>query len=295
MFRMLLKCIAAAMLFGACAVVASAQSRERELWEGQGRPLLTEDVEVIRPGVIRVQAGLAFQQDQDFALSGLNGDMTRVGEIGIHIGVSSNVEIQFDGTIQQFMSINESFRPAVVDLELGRNDDTRDVGDFRIATKVKLREQGRLLPAVGVRFGFEMPNSNQVKGIGTNTTNVFAETLFGKTIGPARVFGSLGLAILEAPEQKYSQNDVVLYGFGFRYPIGEQVRIVGEINGRHSTRKPPIGTEDRSEARLGVQIDAAGLRWDAAGTLGLTRWSPQSGVVVGVTYDIKSAFEPVIK
>lgn len=79
----------------------------------------------------------------------------------------------------------------------------------------------------------------------------------------------------------------------FRAPLSSRIRLVGEINGRHSTRRPPLGTEDRSEARVGVQVDAAGLRWDAAGTFGLTRWSPQTGIVFGVTYDIKDTFEPV--
>jgi hypothetical protein len=280
----------------AANATALAQTGERDRTEGQTRPLITEDVEIIRPGTVRVQAGIVFQQDQDFALSGLNGDITRVGEIGLHIGVSPNVEVQIDGTLQQFLSVNEQFRPSVVPLDLGTSlVDTQDVGDVTIATKIKFNEEQRLLPAFGVRFGFEMPNTNQSRGIGTNTTNVFAQVLAGKTLGRVRVLGNLGLAILQAPEAKYAQNDVVLYGLAFRVPVTDRVRVVGEVNGRVSTRTPPIGTENRSEARLGIQVDAAGLRWDAAGTFGLTRWSPNSGLVFGVTYDVKEAFEPTIK
>src|SRR6185503_239595 len=142
--------------------------------------------------------------NQDFALSGLEGDLTRVGDVGIHIGVSPNVEIQIDGTVQQFLSINERFRPAVIPLDLGTNlVDTQDVGDFTLATKIKISREGKLLPAFGVRFGFELPNTNQARGIGTNTTNVFAQVLAGKKVGRARVFGNLGIAILQAPDQKF--------------------------------------------------------------------------------------------
>jgi hypothetical protein len=288
--------LVAAFSLLACAATARAQTDERAPEEGQARPLITEDVEILRPGTVRVQAGVAFQQDQDFALSGLNGDVTRLGDIGIRIGVSSNVEVQIDGTLQQFLSIDEQFRPSVVPLDLGSSlVDTQDAGDFTIATKIKISEERGLLPAFGVRFGFEMPNTNQARGIGTNTTNVFAQLLAAKTLGRVRVFANAGLGILQAPEQKYSQNDVVLYGLAFRVPVNDRVRVVGEVNGRVSTRSAPIGTENRSEARVGLQVDAVGLRWDAAGTFGLTRWSPRTGVVFGVTYDIKSTFEPVLK
>jgi hypothetical protein len=288
------KLLGALAIVAAFACVASAQDGQRDPFEGQARPLVTEDVEILRPGTVRLQAGIAFQQDQDFALSGLNGDITRVGDIGIRIGVSPNVEIDIDGTIQQFLSINGSFARPVVPLDLGaKPGDTQDVGDFTLATKIKITNERPRLPAFGMRFGFELPNTDQSRGIGTNTVNVFADILAAKTIGPVRLLGNLGIGILTAPTETFSQNDVLRYGFAFRYPFGDRFRLVGEIAGRHSTRRPPVGTEDRSEARIGIQVDAAGLRWDAAGTFGLTRWSPRTGLVFGVTYDIKDTFEPV--
>lgn len=280
----------------AVALVAAGGAEAAAQTEAQARPLLTEDVELIRPGTVRISAGVAFQQDQDFALSGLNGEITRIGDVGIRIGVSPNVEVQIEGTLQQFLSIDGAFRQPAIPLDLGlKPTDTQDVGDFTIATKIKITSEGERLPAFGVRFGFEMPNTDQSRGIGTNTTNVFAQLLAAKNVGAVRLLGNVGIAILESPTVSFSQNDVLLYGLAFRYPLGERVRIVGEVNGRYSSRRPPLGTEDRSEARVGVQVDAAGLRWDAAGTFGLTRWSPRTGVVLGVTYDIKETFEPVVK
>src|SRR5215207_5547242 len=72
----------------------------------QQRPLLTEDVDIIPPGTMRLEAGIDFVQNAKFPLSGLTGDLTRVGVIGINIGLSPNVEFQIDGTVQNFVSIN---------------------------------------------------------------------------------------------------------------------------------------------------------------------------------------------
>jgi hypothetical protein len=291
---MLKRLILAAILIGAGVSAANAQDAESET--PQARPLITEDVEIIRPGTIRLQAGIGFQQDQDFSISGLNGDITKVGEIGIRIGLSPNVEMQIDGTVQQFLSINGSFRDSIVPLELGaKSSDSQDVGDFTISTKIKVRNESKRLPALGLRFGFELPNTDQARGIGQNSTNVFADILIAKTVAGVRLFGSVGIGILESPAQTFAQNDVLRYGVAFRYPVTPRFRVVGEVNGRHSTRSAPIGTEDRAEARVGVQFDAGGLKWDAAGTFGLTRWSPQTGLVFGVTYDIKDGFDPVLK
>ena len=60
----------------------------------QQRPLITEDVDIIPPGTVRIEAGLDFLQGAKFPASGLTGDLTRVGVIGISIGFSPNVEFK---------------------------------------------------------------------------------------------------------------------------------------------------------------------------------------------------------
>ena len=41
-----------------------------------------------------------------------------------------------------------------------------------------------------------------------------------------------------------------------------------------------------------MQIRASGLRFDFAGIKGLTNFSPNSGLTIGVTYDTPSVFIP---
>jgi hypothetical protein len=142
-----------------------------------------------------------------------------------------------------------------------------------------------------------LPNSNQARGIGLNQTNAYASILVGKKFGRNgrfNTFGNLGIAILTAPTQLFSQNDVLTYGAAGIFRLNKQFSIAGEVNGRANTRPGdgPLGTESQSEARLGMQIRASGLRFDFAGIKGLTRFTHDSGFTVGVTYDTPSIFAP---
>jgi hypothetical protein len=238
----------------------------------QQRPLLTEDVDVLQPGSLRVQVGIDFVQDAKFPASGLTGDLTRVGVIGVHVGLSPNVEFSIEGVAQNFLSINTR-TPGAIPLEVapGANS-TNDTGDFRLSTKIKLRNETRRGPALGFKFGVELPNSNEARGIGVNQTNAFGIILVGKKFGRDGRLNTGGI-----------------------FRVNKTVNVAAEVNGRANTRggTAPLGTESLGEFRLGLQVRAAGLRFDAAGIKGLTEFSPRSGVTFGVTYDTPSVFTPV--
>jgi hypothetical protein len=281
--------IAFILTFVLCsAVISSAQQR----------PLITEDVDIIPPGSIRIEAGIDFMQGAKFPVSGVRGDLTRVGVIGISFGMGPNVEFQIEGVAQNYVSINSRGMSAIpLELAPGANS-TNDTGDFTLAAKFKLRNETRRGPSLGFRFGVQLPNSNQATGIGLNQTNAFGSILVGKKFGRDgrfNTFGNLGIAILTAPTELFSQNDVITYGVAGIFRINRQFSIAGEVNGRANTRpgSGPLGTESVSEARLGMQIRASGLRFDFAGIKGLTSFSPNSGFTVGVTYDTPSVFAPV--
>jgi hypothetical protein len=264
----------------------------------QQRPLITEDVDVLEPGSLRIQVGIDFMQDAKFPTSGLTGDLTRVGVIGVHVGLSPNVEFSIEGVAQNFLSIN-THGTSAVPLGLAPGDSsTNDTGDFRLATKIKLRNETRRGPSLGFKFGVELPNSNESRGIGLNQTNAFGIILMGKKFGRdgrLNTFGNLGLGIYTAPTRLFTQNDMLLYGLGGIFRVNKTVNLAAEVNGRANTRggAAPLGTESLGEFRFGLQVKAAGLRFDAAGIKGLTEFSPRSGVTFGVTYDTPSVFTPV--
>lgn len=270
------------------AVIAAAQQR----------PLITEDVDIIPPGTVRIEAGIDFMQGAKYTVSGINGDLTRVGVIGVSFGMGPNVEFQIEGVAQNYLSLN-SRGVSAIPLELGPGvNSINDTGDFTLAAKFKLRNETRRGPSLGFRFGVQLPNSNEARGIGLNQTNAFGSVLIGKKFGDDgrfNTFANLGVAILTAPTELFTQNDVITYGLAGIYRINKQFSLAGEVNGRANTRpgNGPLGTESQAEARLGMQIRASGLRFDFAGIKGLTSFSPNSGFTVGVTYDTPSVFAPV--
>ncbi len=266
----------------------------------QQRPLLTEDVDITPAGSVEISAGVDFLQNAKFPLSGIKGDLTRVGDIRIRTGLASNVEIQVEGVIQNFLAINSMSDVSPIPLNIVGNS-TNDFDDFTFSTKVKLRNESKNLPALGLKFGFQMPNSDQARGIGTNQINLFSKVLAQKRFGSRKngtakmnIFGNLGLGIMTAPLERFTQNDVLLYGLAGIYRAAEHINIVSEVNGRVNTRSgdAPLGTESVGQFRIGTQIKASNLRFDSAAIFGLTRFSPRTGITFGVTYLSPSIFTP---
>lgn len=265
----------------------------------QQRPLLTDDVDITPTGSIEIGAGVDFLQNAKFPLSGLTGDLTRLGDIRIRTGFAPNVELQIEGTLQNFVAIN-SRNASAIPLTVSGNS-TNDFDDFTVSAKVKLRSETKHLPAIGMKFGFQMPNTDQAKGIGTNQINIFSKILIQKKFGSVlnrtskfNLFGNIGLGIMTAPLASFTQNDVLLYGIAGIYRVNGRINVVSEVNGRANTRggAAPLGTESISQFRVGTQIKASGLRFDTAAVVGLTRYSPRSGIIFGVTYLSPAIFTP---
>ncbi len=255
----------------------------------QNRPLRTVDAETVPAGTMRVQVGFDFLQDVDFPLSGLSGDMTSVAVVQIRMGVGKIAEVQLEGAVHHFLDVKKQVGAFVTPVLTGPNS-THDVGDFSIATKIRLLSETKNRPAVAFRFGYQMPNSDQSRGIGSNTSNIFAELILQKHFGKLNLMGNAGVAILQAPAAAFAQNDVLTFGAGFSYPAHRRVNVVGEVSGFQSTRRMSpnlLGTESRSQARLGLQILAGGFQWDVAGIAGLTKSSPRSGLTFGISRDFR--------
>lgn len=255
----------------------------------QNRPLRTVDAETLPAGTMRVQAGFDFLQDVDFPLSGLSGDLTSVGVVQIRMGVGKIAEVQLEGAVHHFLDVKKQVGAFVTPVLTGPNS-THDVGDFSIATKIRVLSETKNRPGVAFRFGYQMPNSNQTRGLGSNTSNVFAQLILQKHFGKLNLMGNAGVAILQAPAALFTQNDVITFGAGFSYAAHRRLNVVGEVAGYKSTRSASpslVGTESRSQGRFGLQILAGGFQWDVAGIAGLTKSSPRTGFTFGISRDFR--------
>ena len=268
----------------------------------QQRPLITDDIDITPPGAVSLGIGADFLQNVKFPLSGLTGDLTRVADIRLRQGFASNVEIQIEGSVQNYLAINTRTIPSPIDLNLNGNS-THDFDDYTISTKIRLLGETGKRPAVGIKFGFQMPNTDQARGIGTNQINIFTKFIVQKKFGVAagrdpraNIFGNIGFAIMSAPLEDFAQNDLLLYGIAGIFRLNDRINLATELNGRLNTRSgdAPLGTESISQLRVGAQVKASGLRFDTAAIIGIGKYSPRTGVTFGVTYESPTFF-PIAK
>ena len=257
----------------------------------QQRPLVTEDPETIGAGRVLVEAGLDYGHDVLYPLSGLKGNRKGFPIVGVSVGISSIAEIQFDGGWNR-LAITERRPAPFAAVVTATGASTSSVEDIVMATKVRLVPEGTLRPAVGLRFATRLPNASNESGLGLDTTDFHAVILVAKTVQSVRVVSNVGLGILGDPTRGDNQNDVLLYGASFARALTDAAEVVGEVNGRVSTRRgePPPGTESRSLLRFGGRYTNGLLRLDGALVVGLTSRDPGLGFSVGFTY-VFSAFK----
>jgi len=266
----------AATLAFACATPTLAQQR----------PLVTEDPETIGSGLVLIEGGLDYENDIQYPVSGLQGNLIRLPTLGVSFGLSSIAELQIDGGLFQHLSV-ESRRPAPLSNMLDfTGDSTHDVEDIVIGTKVRVVAEGPGHPAFGLRFATRLPNASNESGLGLDTTDFFFTGLIGKTTQSVRIVGNFGLGILGDPTRGDRQNDVLLYGASIARAVKQGVEIVGEINGRANTRsgEPPPGTDSRATLRIGGRVTTGSVRLDGALLFGMTSRDAGFGFTAGATW-----------
>lgn len=252
---------------------------------GQQRPLRTDDAAILPVGRVRAELGVEFLQGQRFALSGLQGDLTRLGVAAIAVGVGEYAEFQMSGVVQDVLAISSRSEPVVAASFSG--DSTHSVGNLLLGAKLKFAGEKGRRPAIAFKFAVELPNANQASGLGNDETGFYSSLLFKKQVGRAQILGDVGFAILGSPVIAGRQADPLTYGVATIVPVHRRLNFVLEVNGRQGPGGR-VGNENKSQARAGIQFWTGAIRWDLGGVAGLTHFDPKSGVVVGATYEFQA-------
>jgi hypothetical protein len=265
------------------ALVAVACARQAA---AQQRPLVTEDPESVGAGRVLLEGGLDYAHDQVYPVSGLRGNLWRLPTVGVSVGISSIAEIQIDGGLFNQLSITSRSDAPLSSAVTASDSGTHDVEDFVIGTKIRLASETAGRPAFGFRFATRLPMASNESGLGTDTTDFLASLLVGKTIRAVRVVGNFGFGILADPTRGDRQNDVVTYGLSLARAVTQRSEIVGEVNGRISTRAGAAfpGTESRGTLRIGTRHTRGAGRLDAGLLVGMTSLDPTFGFTTGFTY-----------
>jgi hypothetical protein len=246
--------------------------------------LQTNNLQLTPAGTMRAQLGLEFRPGWQAPLARATGDLYRLGLLRFDFGIANNVTIQIRGAIRQVLRFDEKPTSSLV---ASSSKTAHDVGDFTIATLARLIPAGKYRPAFGFRIETKLPNTNQERGIGANTTDVTMSVLATKQFGGATVFTDMGIGILTAPRHLNDQNDVLVYGIGTLWSISKKIQFVGEINGFVSPRQQiPLGTEDRSAVRLGVVWKLTRFSLEVLAVDGLTQREGNFGAIAGVSWQL---------
>ncbi len=249
---------------------------------GQQRPLQTEEADLLPIGRVRGEVGFEFLQNQRFSLSGLEGDLTRIGIANINIGVGEYAQFQISGVLQDYLSISSRTTPAIAPTFSGTS--TNDFGDIILGTKLKLASEKNNRPALAFKFAVQLPNASQTTGLGNDVTEFYSLILASKHVKSIWVLGNAGLAILQNPVQS-GQADMLTYGLGLIIPVHHHISLAAEVTGRQGPVR--IGNEPQSYARAGVQIHTGVVRWDIAGVAGFKHFDAESGLTLGITYEFQ--------
>jgi hypothetical protein len=260
-----------------CLIVSPAHAQQR--------PLKTDDAEILKTGRIRADFGIEFLQRQRYSLSGLKGDLTRLGVASIHVGVGEYAEFEISGVAQDVLAVSSRTDPVIPSTFSGNT--ARDFGDLILGAKLKLAGEQGCRPVMAFKFAVELPNAKHDSGLGTDQTEFYSSLLFKKHLGRAQIMADLGFAILGSPVLQGRQTDPLTYGIAAVVPVHRSLNLVGEIHGRQG---PPrrVGNENQSQARAGIQFWTRGIRWDLAGVAGLMHFDPKSGIAVGATYEFQA-------
>lgn len=249
------------------------------------RPLRTDNADILETGRVRIGFGVEFLQDQRYSLSGLRGDLIRLGVSSIDIGVGEYAEFQISGVVRDFLSVSERSEPVIPPAFSG--DSTNDFGNLILGTKLKIFGEKPRRPAMAFKFAVELPNAKHDSGLGTNETEFYSSLLFKKHIGRAELLADLGFAILGSPVLQGRQADPLTYGVATIVPVYRSVDFVAEINGRQGP-SGRVGNENKSLVRAGIRFSTGKIRWDLAGVAGLMDFDPKSGIIVGFTYEFQA-------
>ena len=235
------------------------------------------------PGDALLGVGAAHVSNAVFPLAGLRGDLTSLPVLHAAWAIGPRIVFDVRGAARQSLLIEERDPSPAVDLDPAvRDGTTRDVGDFELA--VSFAPVGGVEGfSAGGHLAVKLPNSDEAKGIGPNTTDVTIATLFSWVSPRWRATGWFGVGILEAPTRPFEQNDVFAYAVESLWLATPEWRLALGTRGRAGTRRvAPLGAGDLGEVRASVEWRRGRVAIDAGVGRGYAQmggeWTLRAGI-----------------
>ncbi len=246
----------------------------------QQQPVAVESATLLESGNAQVEFGAAHFRQQPFPLSGLTGNLSKLGNLRFCISLSDYVELQTDGTLLNVLDITER-KPAFNSEKTTSNNPTGDIGDFSVWTKVGVLSEYSSVIGFSVRFGVQLPNASNESGLGIDEMNFFSSLLFQKHYWGRWTFNT-GLGIFGDPTQVGSQHDVLIYGIEYFLPIGESTYFLLQTAGRMG--HDGIGVRRLANTKIGLEKSFGDLSVKAFGIVNFSPADNAKGIELTAVY-----------
>jgi hypothetical protein len=247
----------------------------------QPRPLPLEPVEGVGAGLVTVETSVGYTHGMQFTLSGLGGDLWRLGLIRLHVGLSSIADFELSGGLRDHLTITSTTPAALSEqVHLSNPTSTGAFDDLVVGTKVRVREEQASGPGVAFDLSTRLPNAKHGSGLGQDSTDFHARLLVAKPTPVFHATVNVGLGILGDPLQGNRHVQSLLYGAELARPLTHQSMIVVGVDGRSGSSLP--GLEPCAIGRGGVVWTGGAARLEVDGTVGLTIRDGNLGIAMKV-------------
>lgn len=226
---------------------------------------------------ISVRLGGGRFTGQRASLAGTEGDLIELGNVTV-MWRTGRVAIEAGGTALRLFDDRVRLMEPAPTVDPRAGPDRRDVGDFRVATSVRVTPRA-WRPVGFVRFGTRLPTTDDRVGLDRDRTDFFSTLGVHWVSKGWSLFGEAGLGIHGTHHPRLEQSDVLIYTAGAEYDFGgfaPRVALLGHADGMPGAIR---GNEELSELRVGGR---AGDRvWlSAYWVRGLAGYSPAGGVLI---------------
>jgi hypothetical protein len=256
----------------------------------QQRPLPIEPLVGAGPGNVSVDVGADYTRATQFTLSGLKGNLWRVGLVRIDVGLSSIADFEISGGLRDHLHI-VSATPAVLTDELRLTDpsSTSAFDDIIVGTKVRLVPKESQWPGIAVRIATRLPNAKHASGLGQNTTDFYGTLILAQSVAATEITANFGIGLLGDPLRGNRHVNSAMYSVALTHPIATDVALVVGVDGRTGPLEP--GLEPRAIGRVGAMWTQGSARVGVDATLGLTSRDGNLGIALKAGFTFH-AFTP---
>lgn len=216
--------------------------------------------------------------DQRASLAGTTGDLWEVGNFSL-AWRTGRVVVEAAGTAQRFFRETGTFDAPYPDVEPSGDGRRHDSGDYRLSTTIRLTPSSFPFDGV-VRFGTRLPTTDNTTGLDRDALDFFATVGAIVIRNGFAIAGDAGLGIHTTREQRFEQDDLMLYALRAEYRtrlVTPSFAVLGQMHG--TTHSAIRGVENLGEMRAGLR--AGRSVWVRAEYVkGYETFSPSSGMIV---------------